>query len=1102
MDDCNLEKLTIKPGKLSPVFKMSIIDYTVTLASNIEKLTIDYMTRDSGASCVIIGSGGSRTLSFEEGKITDVKLEVTAEDGKTTKTYLIKVKRLSAKDATLTGLKISSGKLEPDFSSDVTSYTCSLAANTTSLIVTPTAPDVKCDIKVNGAKPGDPSPLNVGDSKINVEVTSVDRSNKETYSIIATKKQVPRYVKFSDPCLALAYECPVSLSALYRPVSIRGSDPKHTFSGPIIDEFTKTSKVDPLNEMPLDSDWRIPDFELEKKMSQAVVSVPLVFGGSSDAVKFGELGGHLEKCNKTPKVQEGKFQNAADKPKHTVEIRAWEKQLHQIYDETDPDKLTKAAEDFLQKYYASLPTPGQTRRYAEGESPIDLLTNAIYCYAVAIKSKPKEARHHLNLAMVLEEKYIAEDRYGLKQEESYQAAGLNMSAQESSKDEEVDAICKLRGVGPNAPLALKLKAVDEEFHHLLDTKNPGADHVQQLYAWKAKQASQEGAAAQKATSDDSPLGQAYLKYLDALVLDDAKAVYSFHVGRFLVVQGEFDEAVKRLETALSWNANFQMARFYLGLALALKKGGPGTRAKEAIAYLQEGMELLLAKCSEEALRADDTSTTATSLAADNLMSIKNVHFLRGILQLGKLLQKNTDVKDAMTPSDVFHTAALLSSQALPTLSRGDGYQQMEWVLLDAHTLLLEQLSANPKGNEGAIKQRCERLSALVKRCTIPQNAELLSLQEKTCQKMIVTNPCNSHSLYLLGCAQLSQCENTKGDEAENLREQAMKSFKASIVLEGKPASGDAPAEVKEQKWWQDRVKAEEEKQKAVAAKATPTRGGAPPARGGATPRGGARGAPARGAPAARGRGAAAAPAKAAPVRGGAAAKPAPARGALAKAPARGAARGATTAAKPGSAAKKPSSASSTSSTHKCTSVAKVEETKPAEPAATDAPAAPTKAGPINRKTYHARLGLARALAKNTNDMEESKKYYNEVITMAPEVHDAYIEVAEMLTATDPMGAVDIYCKFPVPDEPTFDDAYIFGEIVRLTFKAEKYDHPKLAANMIALGRVMGLPILEKYVKILEDKFKNDMLMKVYAGVNGRSVDDEEMQGFFRAKCWM
>lgn len=72
------------------------------------------------------------------------------------------------------------------------------------------------------------------------------------------------------------------------------------------------------------------------------------------------------------------------------------------------------------------------------------------------------------------------------------------------------------------------------------------------------------------------------------------------------------------------------------------------------------------------------------------------------------------------------------------------------------------------------------------------------------------------------------------------------------------------------------------------------------------------------------------------------------------------------------------------------------------------------------------------------------------------VHDAYIESADMLVKNDPMAAVDIYCKYPVPETPNFDDAYIFGEIVRLIIKAEKYDDPRLGPKMIALGKVMGL----------------------------------------------
>ena len=63
-------------------------------------------------------------MPVKEGAVTDVKIEVCAEDGKTTKVYVIHVKRLSAKDATMASIKISAGKLVPEFTVDVFSYFC------------------------------------------------------------------------------------------------------------------------------------------------------------------------------------------------------------------------------------------------------------------------------------------------------------------------------------------------------------------------------------------------------------------------------------------------------------------------------------------------------------------------------------------------------------------------------------------------------------------------------------------------------------------------------------------------------------------------------------------------------------------------------------------------------------------------------------------------------------------------------------------------------------------------------------------------------------------------------------------------------------------
>ena len=104
----------------------------------------------------------------------------------------------------------------------------------------------------------------------------------QKYCILVTRKQLPRHVRITDAALALQYECPISLSTLYQPITVLGSDPRHTFSAPILDELTKTSKFDPLNDTPLEADWRVVDFAVDKKMSSALACIPLTYGGKKN----------------------------------------------------------------------------------------------------------------------------------------------------------------------------------------------------------------------------------------------------------------------------------------------------------------------------------------------------------------------------------------------------------------------------------------------------------------------------------------------------------------------------------------------------------------------------------------------------------------------------------------------------------------------------------------------------------------------------------------------------------------------------------------------------------------------------------------------------
>ncbi len=128
--------------------------------------------------------------------------------------------------------------------------------------------------------------------------------------------------------------------------------------------------------------------------------------------------------------------------------------------------------------------------------------------------------------------------------------------------------------------------------------------------------------------------------------------------------------------------------------------------------------------------------------------------------------------------------------------------------------------------------------------------------------------------------------------------------------------------------------------------------------------------------------------------------------------------------------------------------------------------------------------------------------YREVMTMAPHTHDAYIELGEMLVKTRPLDAVHVYSQYPFSQPPTFDDAYLHGEVSRLLMSAEAYDDPRLVSSMVAMGQALGIGVLEKQVAVLENKFKSALLKKIYAGVHRKPLNDPDLQAFFKFKCWL
>lgn len=251
------------------------------------------------------GSGGGKTVALKEGEVTAVKIEVTAEDGSTIKNYFIHATRLSASDASLTDLKLSVlCRLCPDFASNITSYSAFVPFTCSSVEVIPSVADKKTAVKVNGGESKDPITLNHGETVVEVEVTSPDASNKRTYVLAISRLKLSRPIKFLDEKQQSKFECPVCLGVLYRPKSIKESQPKHVFCKSCIDELTRTSKQDPLDGSPLADVWRVDEYELDKELSSQTVSCVYKHWGCGEELKLCDLGPHVKQCEFRPVVVE------------------------------------------------------------------------------------------------------------------------------------------------------------------------------------------------------------------------------------------------------------------------------------------------------------------------------------------------------------------------------------------------------------------------------------------------------------------------------------------------------------------------------------------------------------------------------------------------------------------------------------------------------------------------------------------------------------------------------------------------------------------------------------------------------------------------------
>ena len=204
--DAKLSALTISSGTLSPVFSSLVTTYTVTVSNSTASVTITPTLNQinatvqakvgSGTYSLLTSATASGALSLAIGANV-VTIQVTAQDGSTTGTYILTVTRSASTDASLSGLTISAGTLTPTFTTLTTAYTVAEANSVSTVTVTPTANQAYATIQVKVGSGSystvssgiatTPLTLVVGANTITVLVTAQDGSTTNTYSVVATR---------------------------------------------------------------------------------------------------------------------------------------------------------------------------------------------------------------------------------------------------------------------------------------------------------------------------------------------------------------------------------------------------------------------------------------------------------------------------------------------------------------------------------------------------------------------------------------------------------------------------------------------------------------------------------------------------------------------------------------------------------------------------------------------------------------------------------------------------------------------------------------------------------------------------------------------------
>ena len=211
-------------------------------------------------------------VKIAEGQTLDVEIVVSAEDGSTSKTYSIKVRRLSADDATLSQLELSVGTLTPAFSPFVQTYECYLTCSVTNLTLRAKAEEEAMKISMMDGSPVGTIQLSPGRTRSTLTVQSVNGKSKTEYTILFVKSRLPPTLQLKKK--QERFECAVCCGVVSKSTCI--SNGPYVYCLECLEELTKTNKMDPFTGKRIDQeDWMMIDFKRDMELGEEEGMCPL-----------------------------------------------------------------------------------------------------------------------------------------------------------------------------------------------------------------------------------------------------------------------------------------------------------------------------------------------------------------------------------------------------------------------------------------------------------------------------------------------------------------------------------------------------------------------------------------------------------------------------------------------------------------------------------------------------------------------------------------------------------------------------------------------------------------------------------------------------------